>query len=540
MITWLAIAALAAPTPALLVVSSPVYWQEGGDCGEARCAAPDLALRHVEADAFRAAWLLGAGVAAEHTVVLSPDDGALPWRVAPSEAATHEAVLAAIAHLGEAGPLDLVVVLSAHGTEAEVHLADAPVQTSELRARLVAAAGEGGRVTLIADSCHSSRWRGDLAVGTESRFPDLRQSRDRMIEFVVRGPTPEDDGLGGGLFGYTILSGLIGSADLDGDGVVEAQELSDHVHAYASGADFAFQPVVRVPRPGQVTRLPDLRVDGGVVLPAAESARWVVRLVDGPIVAEVLVDARPVPVALPPGSYVVTAVPVASLTGSYKFKVNRGEAHAVEVGPGWVELTGAGDVVELGGVARGKGAAGMEGLAVRSVAVQPVSDERYLRSRRGLLSLGGAAGTSQLAGAPAWGGGAARWTGGWPSGPTHLWVRGRYGRSADRSESAVGAGIDLSHTRDHVSVGALLGAGGAGFVVPSGPEAGSGTVGVEATLGGRLTWLPGRVGVELVGAWTPAWSWVSVPDASDMLARNVVPTAAARRWGADLALVWRL
>jgi uncharacterized caspase-like protein len=95
------------------------------------------------------------------------------------------------------------------------------------------------RVIFITDSCYSGATAGRTfqtasrrAVVSEAFLSRLSKGKGRVVLTASRANevSEERDNLGHGVFTYYLLEGLMGKADLDGDGIITV----DEAYAYVS------------------------------------------------------------------------------------------------------------------------------------------------------------------------------------------------------------------------------------------------------------------------------------------------------------------
>jgi hypothetical protein len=310
----------------------------------------ERSLRYADDDAWRAAYLLAPSV--DRLVVLAEPDESTRDRDWPAldGAPTASALVDAIGDVLTDEPDQVVLFLAAHGTSERITLADGEHDFAALRARIQGLLDDDDQLLLIGDVCLSARWRGDSLGVVQADgpvFPPVDPSVNGNWEVVVDSVTPEDEALAGGVFSYLVLSGLMGAADANGDGSVDAQELSDFVHSYAAGSRVPFIPVVRSPD-GPDAHLPWQARGLQLQLAADEPTRWVVALEDGPIVAEAFTAAgESRALTLPAGSYRVLELPCKQQGSPVWRTTGHGREHALELrasGP----LEGAGSAFTTG------------------------------------------------------------------------------------------------------------------------------------------------------------------------------------------------
>ena len=224
---------------------------------------PELdALRYADDDALRTAGLLGL-VSEDVKVLLRPDDETqalnedLGW-AAPSR----EAVLAAIDAMVAAGTrraaagedVTLYFVYSGHGNyDAEgrgyLHLEDGRLTLRDLFHRLVVPTEGSCKVILIVDACNAGflvSARGAArrrAAGPATLHMEDYDHVGLILAASAAGEVREWGRYLSGIFSHQVRSGLLGGADLDGDGRILFSELAAFV---AAANDAVVNPVYRL------------------------------------------------------------------------------------------------------------------------------------------------------------------------------------------------------------------------------------------------------------------------------------------------------
>ncbi len=215
----------------------------------------------------------------------------------------------------------LVFYYTGHASQEGLHLMGTLLPMDVLRRWLEDSAA---RVRLaFVDACESgslARTRGGTPVEAIAITVDDALTMSGLAVVTSTGPMSvarESDSFGGGVFSRALLSGLRGSADGDGDGVVTLEEAYDHAFAEtvvgtAGGSGSIQKPEYRyeIEGVGQVvlTRIPERAA--GLILPEElEGVYAVVSVSNGQVVARV--DKQPGEVrrlALPTGRYLVRKV----------------------------------------------------------------------------------------------------------------------------------------------------------------------------------------------------------------------------------------
>jgi hypothetical protein len=211
--TWLLAPALALPAPA------PVLLSVGSQLGD----PDDPPLKYANADARQVQALFTelGGVPAENAHLL-----------ADADATTVRNELDKLARITSPSSV-LIVYLSAHAKQGQLHLRGSHLAVSELRtlARRVPARLR----ILIVDACDS---------GVVARHKGGRPGPSRTVEISgtpIRGevviassgpaePAQEWETLGGSLFTHHLITGLRGDADANGDGMVSLAEIYPYAY----------------------------------------------------------------------------------------------------------------------------------------------------------------------------------------------------------------------------------------------------------------------------------------------------------------------
>ncbi len=348
-LTATALAALAAlPVPAAAQVDRFAV-VVGNDLGQ----APDLPLHWAETDAARLADVLQevGGVRPENLVLLRGKDAA----------AVRRALIAVNERIRDSGRQTvLVVYYSGHADATGLHLGGSTLDLPELE-QLVRGSAAGFRV-LVLDACRSgalTRVKG----GTPIPPFELRVSEKLPGEgavFLASSSASEDsqesDELKGSFFTHALVSGLLGAADANGDGVVTLEEA--YRHAYEATVRSSSRTLAGLQHP---TFRYDVRGQGDVVLatlgqddrsrawvefPAART--WLVLRgsADGPVVGEIGREDRVRRLSLRPGTYFVRGRGAAELLEG---KVPAAAGAAITVDPAQLERTTYARLVRKGG-----------------------------------------------------------------------------------------------------------------------------------------------------------------------------------------------
>jgi len=255
-IVSLAIGLIAAPAPASASRLALVV-------GSNNALDPDLdALRYADDDALRTAGLL-ALVSGDVQVLVRPDEETLALNEDLAwSAPTRDAVLSAVDALvaegtrqADAGEdVTLYFAYSGHGNyDAEgrgyLHLDDGRLTLRDLFHRLVVPTEGSCRVILIVDACNAGflvTARGAakrrVAGPTTLRMEDYDHV-GLILAASSAGEVREWGRYLSGIFSHQVRSGLLGGADLDGDGRVLFSELAAFV---AAANDAVVNPVYRL------------------------------------------------------------------------------------------------------------------------------------------------------------------------------------------------------------------------------------------------------------------------------------------------------
>ena len=299
---------------------------------EARWSEPEACQRRLldftDDDAWRAGLVLRAALGDEQVVVVSAPDastaGLLPPLTAICPAAgqvSGDCIAEAVASLGE-GPLEISVYISAHGTDAGLHLDDRVWRYEELAALIVDAAPEGSVLAeVLADACFSGRWRGSGPAAPTGAV--LGRAHLADVEIFVDGPTPEVPEAEGGAFTRLVLSGLAGAADPNGDAHVVSMELWNYLESYRPVLTSPMVPTIRARHSDPLAPITAFTPGAGgaqVTLPGspaqADRWRWLIFRVERVGDSERLIpcyDVSPqqdaVLLRIPPGQWRVWRVP---------------------------------------------------------------------------------------------------------------------------------------------------------------------------------------------------------------------------------------
>ncbi len=215
----------------------------------------------------------------------------------------------------------LIFYYTGHASHEGLHLSGTLLPMDVLRRWLESSAA---RVRLaFVDACESgslARTRGGSPVESIEITVDDELTMAGLAVVTSTGPLSvarESESFGGGVFSRALVTGLRGSADGDGDGVVTLEEAYDHAFAEtvigtASSSAAIQRPEYRYELEGVgrvvLTRIPDRAA--GLILPEElEGVYSVVSVGSGQVVARV--DKQPGEVrrlALPTGRYLVRKV----------------------------------------------------------------------------------------------------------------------------------------------------------------------------------------------------------------------------------------
>jgi uncharacterized caspase-like protein len=191
----------------------------------------DLWLQYPDADAIAMGKLLG--LPADHTILLT------------NKQATTAAIRAAFKTIAKTSANNTIYILVAgHGTvdsqgayiltydsEPE-HLAATALPMAELNTLVSNDLAKAAHVVFLADVCRAATIANMATVG--NAVQQLGESAGEMLGLMAARPAevsfegPEFGG-GHGAFSWSVLEGLSGKADADGDGVVTGGELIEYV-----------------------------------------------------------------------------------------------------------------------------------------------------------------------------------------------------------------------------------------------------------------------------------------------------------------------
>jgi hypothetical protein len=300
----------------------------GSDVG-LRGEAP---LRHASSDARRVAEVfarLGGVAPADTTLLLTPDAASL-------ELALDRARQVATASAPT--PVTLVFYFSGHGDHDALHTGGDRLPLARIDALLEAVPARL-RLSII-DACRSEDVRKGLAPAAGFTVDLQRASAVGALRLWSSAPgeaARESEALGGAVFTQSLLGGLAGAADTNGDRLVTLTEAYDHAFAQtirrsATTAGPLQHPVMdaRLAAEGAVVLT---RIDPAAAtldLPPAPDQQYLVfARPAGTLVAEVFSDPeRPRTVAVPPGRYLVQRRG-SGLAGAANVTVSRGAPHAL-------------------------------------------------------------------------------------------------------------------------------------------------------------------------------------------------------------------
>lgn len=189
----------------------------GNDAGQ----PPDVALRYSETDAARMAAVLQevGGVRPENLVLLRGQDAATVRRAL---IAVNDRVRAA------RGQAVLIVYYSGHADAGALHLGGSSFELAELE-QLVRGSAASFRL-LVLDACRSgalTRVKGGAPIPPFEIRVDERVAGEGAV-FLTSSSASEDsqesDDIKGSFFSHSLISGLLGAADENGDGRVTLDE----------------------------------------------------------------------------------------------------------------------------------------------------------------------------------------------------------------------------------------------------------------------------------------------------------------------------
>lgn len=321
--------------------------------GNNRGEAGEIPLRYAEADAEKMAGVLldVGGVAAENLVLLR---GADVEAVRRALVTVNERIRS-----GRPEEAALIVYYSGHADEEALHLGEAPFGLDEIRG-LVQGSAAAFRL-LIVDACRS----GGLTQVKGGRMipPSTIFFRDDLVGegmvFLSATAADEDaqesEDIRGSFFSHYLVTGLLGAADVDGDGAVDLNE------AYR----FAYDNTLRASsRSLGGTQHPTFRQDikgkGDIVLtrwsapesralltfPAGQTWLVIRESEGGTIVAEIGAQDRHRTIGVRPGRYFVRGRARDSLLEGF---VQAQPGHAVDVANARLQRTAYAQLVRKGG-----------------------------------------------------------------------------------------------------------------------------------------------------------------------------------------------
>ena len=211
----------------------------------------------------------------------------------------------------------LIVYFSGHSDGESFELGNGRMAFRELRERTMRV---GADVRLIiADSCKSGSL---LTAKSGTRGPpfeihfadDLPETGEALITSSAANETSlESAELGGSFFTHHLVSGLRGAADVSGDGRISLAEAYHYAFEHTTSATSNTLSGVQHPSYGYLLQgegdlvLTELHEhSAGLTIPAGYDRVLVRQLLRDHVIAE-LTDSNPTRLALPPGTYGVTA-----------------------------------------------------------------------------------------------------------------------------------------------------------------------------------------------------------------------------------------
>ena len=304
-VAWVVLAASARSASAGVERFALLIGDNTGDSDDAR-------LRFAETDAARMRDLLAdvGGVAAENLVLLQAGDAAAARRALIT-------INDRIRMLSSASETELVVYYSGHADSSALHMAGTQFALDELQ-RLVRGSPAGVRL-LVVDACRSgsiTRVKGGrhvepFAIDLEDHLAS--QGSIMLTASAANEDAQESDDLGGSFFTHYLISGLLGAADVNGDGQITLAEA--YRYTYESTLRATSRTLAGTQHP---TFEYDLAGRGDIVLTSLRDATraWLAfpgdgtYLVlrggpDGPVVAEVGAHDRRRRLSVRPGRYYV-------------------------------------------------------------------------------------------------------------------------------------------------------------------------------------------------------------------------------------------
>jgi hypothetical protein len=190
----------------------------GNNLGE----SGELPLRYAEADADKMAsvFLDVGGVAAENLVLLQ---GASAEDVRRALVTVNERIRG-----DEPGNTSLIVYYSGHADENALHLGDSSLSVEELRG-LVQGSAAAFRLLLV-DACRSGGFTqvkgGTMIPPSTLLFQDdlVGEGMVYLSATAANEDAQESEEIRGSFFTHYLVTGLLGAADVDGDGAVDLNE----------------------------------------------------------------------------------------------------------------------------------------------------------------------------------------------------------------------------------------------------------------------------------------------------------------------------
>ncbi|MBN2362213.1 MAG: caspase family protein [Deltaproteobacteria bacterium] len=270
-------------------------------------------LRWAEADAqrFQRALLDVGNVAPERSaLLLSPD--LERFRTAWTET---KGKLAEARLRGE--HTTLFFFFSGHGDSGTIHLGRQAVPLAEFRREMAAASSV---VVAIVDACRNDRQprvksKGALRAPGFDWPSDWAEQQSGLVVIASAGRgevAQESDDLQSSLFTHHLLTGMAGSADFDGDGVVTLEELYrygftrtlEESHGEGAGAQHSELDMRLAGQGALVITYPRRALARLAIEPEVKGSILIIDDASGRVVSEVEQRGeRPIEIAVPPGRY---------------------------------------------------------------------------------------------------------------------------------------------------------------------------------------------------------------------------------------------
>lgn len=342
---WLSNTAVAAEHTIGVVVGAFSEWNaeclERSPHGPPDCRNEGRRLRHAGEDAWRFAYLLQARLLPSDILTFTELEDDLLVGGRGSQMLTDHLRLAGGATMaeiregvsarateiraseGDDTRISIILYISSHGSRAGFHLEDGIHSYMDFIEEIRIAADPSGTARIeavLSDACDSASMsvKGSVIANTSARLVE----RAETVEVSVYDKTDEVSVLRGGVLSYVLRSALVGGADYDNNGELEAREMLDYLESYRGAFGSYYTPVVRARGSWDTIKLVDDRLAATLYVGedvVHQPTRWLVTVPVGSasdertvILADVFSEAVPVggkALTLPPGEYEIWQLP---------------------------------------------------------------------------------------------------------------------------------------------------------------------------------------------------------------------------------------